>query len=75
MDTLPSTASLLSYVVVTILLCAITYLHILNLPYLGYAISWGRNKIYHVLRASNKIAIEQDNKSHKRETLSDSAMA
>ncbi|KAL9633939.1 MAG: hypothetical protein Q9204_003199 [Flavoplaca sp. TL-2023a] len=75
MDALPSSANLLSYVVVTILLCVITYILILNLPHLKHAMSWSRNKIYHVLRPSNKIAVEQDIKNHERETLSDSAMA
>lgn len=65
MDALPSSANLLSYVVVTILLCMITYILILNLPYLGHAMSLGRDKTFRVLRKVHE--------AYRKEALPDSS--
>ena len=50
MGVLPESASLVSYLVVTILMCAVTYVLVLNLQHLKDATSLARNNIYSMLR-------------------------
>ncbi|KAL8848631.1 MAG: hypothetical protein Q9221_006356 [Calogaya cf. arnoldii] len=66
MDALPNSANLVSYVVVTILLCAITYILVLNLPYLKNAMSSARDSVYRSLRIRKKKDVKVHAERHKR---------
>ena len=57
MNALPNSADLVSYVVVTVILCAITYILVLNLPYLKIAVSWGRGRIRRMVRPRKNTGI------------------
>lgn len=57
MNALPNSADLVSYVVVTVILCAITYILVLNLPYLKRAVYWGRGRIRRMVRPQKKTGI------------------
>ncbi|KAL8736846.1 MAG: hypothetical protein Q9181_002275 [Wetmoreana brouardii] len=50
MDALPKSAGLVSYVVVTIFMCAITYILVVNLRHLKNAIFWGRGSVRNMVR-------------------------
>ena len=49
MDALPKSAGLVSYVVVTVFMCAITYVLVFNLRHLKGAISWGGSSMRSIL--------------------------
>ncbi|CAD6566817.1 MAG: hypothetical protein ASARMPREDX12_008836 [Alectoria sarmentosa] len=62
MGVLPNSAGLMSYLVVTIVMCAITYVLVLNLQHLKDAISLARSNTYSMLRISDQSnnALDQD---------------
>ena len=59
MGVLPKNAGLASYLVVTIVMCAVTYVLVLNLQHLKNAIFWVRSKIYSLLRTRERSHAEQ----------------
>ena len=59
MRVLPNGAGLVSYLVVTILMCAITYVLVLNLQHLKGATSLARSNINSVLRTRKTKFAEQ----------------
>ena len=63
MSVLPKSAGIVSYLVVTILMCAVTYVLVLNLQHLKEAISWARSNIYNTLRARENKFGEQEGRS------------
>ena len=56
---LPNSAGLMSYLVVTIVMCAITYVLVLNLQLLKDAISLARSNTYSMLRTRKSSHAEQ----------------
>ncbi|KAL8994198.1 MAG: hypothetical protein Q9169_005774 [Polycauliona sp. 2 TL-2023] len=75
MDALPNGANLVSYIVVTISLCTITYILVLNLRYLKEGITWIRGSVRGRIQDRKKIAIEKDTKTRKAKRSSAGAMA
>ncbi|CAO1603851.1 hypothetical protein XANCAGTX0491_007429 [Xanthoria calcicola] len=65
MNALPNSADLVSYVVVTVILCAITYILVLNLPFLKIAVSWGRGRIRRMVRPRKKTGIKANSTKHE----------
>ena len=59
MGVLPKSAGLVSYLVVTIVMCAITYVAVLNLQPLKDAIFLARSNIYSMLRTRKSSHTEQ----------------
>ena len=59
MGVLPKSAGIVSYFVVTILMCAITYVIVLNLRPLKDATSLARSNIYSILRTKKIEYAEQ----------------
>ena len=50
MSVLPQSACLVSYLVVTLVMCAITYVLVLNLQHLKGAINFARSSVHSTLR-------------------------
>jgi len=65
MNALPKSAGIASYVVVTILMCAITYVLVLNLRHLKEAVSWGRSSVRNILHTQKMEGQEKWTKRHK----------
>ena len=59
MRVLPLSAGIVSYLVVTILMCAVTYVLVLNLRHLKDATSLARSNIYSLLRTGKNKYAEQ----------------
>ena len=60
MRVLPLSAGIVSYLVVTILMCAVTYVLVLNLRYIKDATSLARGNIYSLLRTGKSQYAEQE---------------
>ena len=76
MDTLPKSATLVSYLIVTIILCLITYLLVLNIPHIKEAVISLKERAQR-LRRSTLIKTDQFRRvnTSERVTKDESEMA
>ena len=68
MSILPKSAGIVSYLVVTILMCAVTYVLVLNLRHLKDATSLARSNIYSMLRTGKTKYAEQEVRSARTDS-------
>ena len=68
MGVLPKSAGLVSYIVVTILMCAVTYVIVLNLQHLKDATSLAHSNIYSMLHTRKIEYAEQEVRSARTDS-------